>query len=830
MFQGVTSGFERKKHSKDVKYESNEVKEVLVKLFTVRNIAIYIIAFMVSMVSFGGDVSLGIAPFSLAIVAASASCGIPISMVYISTLLGSFIGLGADNTGCYFFTSIVFFATLFVFRAKKQENANEKAKFGKNIILSILLVQVVPMLFSSINISRAIIAVVLCITTYIFYKIFVNSLDVIYEYGYKCAFSIEELIGAALLIAVAISALAPITILGYSLKNILCILIVLILGWKSGILLGTVGGVTIGVVLGIIGNEPPMVVSAFAIAGMLSGILSKVGKLGVILGFIVGNIVITYFSNGNLEPIIMFQEILIASLGLLLIPRNVEYVIDDLFDSTAILPETTRKTLNTSKETATKLNDMSETIAEIAKSYSQVAATVVDEGKKSKEKEVDDQNKIIFEEELRKNLEGLEDNILYHDIISSEGIAGDIYECLKNKNRLSRDILVAIFARHNNYIIGIDENSKNNTVEKDIVDIIEAINKAYDVEKINYIWKKKFEEKNKSVCNQLESVSEAISDLADDIQNENENIYKDQKELISKILKQKGIEISEIKIKELETKKKQITVYVKKECCNKESCECKKIERVLAKVFSEPMVMQKKRCFAKSNANECVYKYASKDKFDLKVGIARAKKFDSSVSGDTSIQTKLNDGKYLLAISDGKGSGAEARKCSKIAIKMLEKMLSSGFKKDVSVKMINTTLTADMDEDMYATLDISIMDLYQGSIEFIKNGACPTYIKRNREVELISSASLPTGIVSDIEFNISERDVRDGDIIVMCSDGITESKEEFTHKELWLKYFLEELQTDDVQQIADLIISEAIDNNYGKEKDDMTVIVAKICK
>ena len=828
MFQGVTGGFEREKHSKDVKFNQEEIKDMLVKLFSVKNIIIYIIAFMVSMVSFGGDASLGIAPFSMAIVAASASCGIPISMVYISTILGSFIGLGIDNTGCYFLTSMVFFATLFVFRAKKQDNANEKAKFGKNIVLSILLVQVVPMLFSSINISRLIVAIVLCITTYIFYKIFVNSLDVIYEYGYKCVFSIEELMGAALLTAVAISALSPITILGYSLKNILCILIVLILGWKSGILLGTVGGVTIGIVLGIIGNEPPIVVSAFAIAGMLSGILSKVGRLGVIVGFIVGNIVITYFSNGNLEPIIVFQEILIASLGLLVIPKNMEYVMDDLFDNTSILPETTKKALSTSKETANKLNDMSETIAEIAKSYGQVAATIVEKGEK--QKEVEDQNKIIFKEEFKNNIDGFEDNILYQDIISSEEILGDIYECLKNENKLSREILVAIFARHNNYIIGIDDETKNNAVEKDIADMIEAINKAYDIEKINYIWKKKFEEKNKNVCNQLESVSEAISDLADNIENENDDIFQDKKNLISKILKQKGIEVSEIRISALESKKKQINVYTKNENCNEEQCEYRKIERVLTKVFSEPIVLQKKRCSVKSDSSECLYRFATKDKFDLKVGIARSKKYDSLVSGDTSIQTKLNDGKYLLAISDGKGSGPEARKCSKIAIKMLEKMLSSGFKKDVSVKMINTTLTADMDEDMYATLDISIMDLYQGNIEFIKNGACPTYIKRNKEVELVNSVDLPTGIMSNIEFVTFERDIKDGDIIVMCSDGIIDSKEEFTHKELWLKYFLEELQTDDVQKIADLIISEAIDNNYGKEKDDMTVIVGKICK
>ena len=825
MFQSIADDFFKKSHSKDVKFDGEEIKGILKKLFSVKNIIIYIISFMISMVSFGGDISLGLAPFSMAIVAASASCGIPISIIYIVTLLGSYIGLGADITLNYFVTSLVFFATLFVFKAKKQNDANENAKLGKNIVISILAVRVIPMLFSSINISKLVLAIMLCLITYIFYKIFVNSLDTIYEYGYKQVFSVEEIMGAGLLLAIAISSLEPISILGYSLKNILCILIVLVLGWKNGIILGTIGGVTIGVVLGIIGNEPPMVVTAFAIAGMLSGIFSKIGKIGVIIGFIVGNILITYYSNGNMEPVIVFQEILFASLGLLLIPKKAEFVIEDLFGSTAILPETTKRTLNTSKETVNKLSDISETISEIAKSYNEVAATVVED-----DAELHDENRKIFKKELKSNLEGLEDNILYQDIISSEEILQDIYDNLKNKNTLSRDLLIAIFAKHNNYIIGTDEGNINKSVENDISSMISIINKSYEHAKINFVWKKKIEEKNKNMCTQLESVSEAISDLADDIKNEEEDTYAEKRQLISKLLTQKGINVVDIKIKENDSKKKMISIYTKKEACKPESCEYRKIEKVLSKIFEESIVLQKRKCAIKTESDTCVYKFMSKDIYRLKVGVARAKKHDSLVSGDSSIQTKLNDGKFLLAISDGKGSGPEARKCSKIAIKMLEKLLTSGFKKDVSIKMINSTLAADMDEDMYATLDMSILDLYQGNIEFVKNGACPTYIKRNKTVELINSVELPTGIVNDINLVVFEKDVKDGDIIVMCSDGITESKEEFTHRELWLKYFLEELQADDVQVIADLIISEAIDNNYGKEKDDMTVIVAKVCK
>ena len=828
MFQNIANDFSdnNKNHYKDVKLNNEEIGMFLKRAFSRQNIILYVISFMISMVSFGGDISLGLAPFGLAILAATASSGIPISIVYIITLLGSFVGLGKDITANYFLTSLVFFATLFIVRTKKQVDYNENLKLGKNIIISIFVVNIVPMLFTTLKLSNVIFTVLLSIITYIFYKIFVNAIDVIYEYGEKKVFSIEELMGASLLLAIAITALEPINILGYSLKNVLCILIVLILGWKSGILVGTTGGVTIGIVLGIIGNEPPITIAAFAIAGMLSGIFSKVGKLGVIIGFIAGNIIITYVSNDNIEPIILFQEILIASLGLLLIPKKAEVAMNELFDNSTLLPDMNKRALEESKETVNKLSNISETISEMAKSYDEVAATVL-ENKEDLTCELE--NKEIFKKELNNNIDGMEDNILYDDIKNSDEIINDIFKHLSKNKKLTKDVLILIFAKYNNYIIGTENGNINSSVENDMKDMIDVINKSYKLSKINFVWKKKLDEKNKSMSVQLQGVSEVISDLADDIRDSKNEKYTDKKELIRKILMQKGIVVSDIKIKKNDSDRTIVTIYTK-DCDENIENMAKKIGRVLTKVLQEKMTLQKKKSSLKPDNDSLVFSFISSDLYNLNVGIARAKKYNSPVSGDTSLQTKLNDGKYLLAISDGMGSGPEARKSSKIAIKMLERMLTSGFKKDVSIKMINSTLSANNDEDMYATLDILILDLYQGNIEFIKNGACPTYIKRNKEVELVNSISLPTGIVNDIDLVVYDKDIKDGDIIVMCSDGIVESNTEYLHKELWLKYFLEELQTDDVQQIADLIISEAIDNDYGKEKDDMTVIVAKVSK
>lgn len=84
-------------------------------------------------------------------------------------------------------------------------------------------------------------------------------------------------------------------------------------------------------------------IASYAISGMIAGIFNKFGKIGVILGFIIGNVLLTYVANGNTVPVILIQEILIASLGLLAIPKGVQINIEDLVSKTKMLPETTGK-------------------------------------------------------------------------------------------------------------------------------------------------------------------------------------------------------------------------------------------------------------------------------------------------------------------------------------------------------------------------------------------------------------------------------------------------------------------------------------------------------
>ena len=160
---------------------------------------------------------------------------------------------------------------------------------------------------------------------------------------------------------------------------------------------------------------------------------------------------------------------------------------------------------------------------------------------------------------------------------------------------------------------------------------------------------------------------------------------------------------------------------------------------------------------------------------------------------------------------------------------MLENLLLSGFDKSASIELINTALMNN-EKEGFATLDIAIIDLYKGNIEFIKSGACPTYIKNKNKVQILKASSLPTGIIHETNLQVMDRDIENGDIMLICSDGILDSNIEYKNKELWIRYLLEDIETTNTRKIADLVLNEAIDNNYGVAKDDMSVIVCKFLK
>ena len=797
-------------------------KEILKNLVNLKNIITYIISFMISTVGMGQEVS----PFSIAIVGACLAGGVPAIGVVIVGLIGNIIGAGAVGALNYILIILMLLILICIKPPKENdEYKNEQIQISGHIFISIILVMIAKLILTKFTVADLILHITLAILSVVFYKIFVNSIVVIQEMTEKSAFSIEEVIGASLLLSIAVSAFGEFSILGLSIRNILSIFIVLILGWKNGILIGTTAGVTIGVTLGIIAQNEPMIVALYAISGMIAGLLNKFGKIGVIIGFLVGNGILIYASNGSATDIAFFKEILIASLGLLAVPKWVGINVEELIKSDNMLPEfdNSRK-LNQSKETINQLNMVSETIKDMADTYEETTNET-----NNTIKEIYDKNRQAFISELLNNLDGLEENILYDDMIKTENpIVYELFDILLEKQEINKEDLLKTFAKNNNYIVQYEDEKISKSINENVEQIVKAVNYAYKISKSNFIWEEKVKSNKKNVQAQLDGVSKAISSIAVKMEEEIENdgSYIEEKKKIMTAL-----EIKDILIETMEINKKDnryfIDIYLKENSKISENTDIEKIQKVLEKTLNEKLMLNEAKTKKLNKQGKRVFCYISADKYILQIGQATKVKNDSPVSGDSLLQIRLNDGKYLLALSDGMGSGPEARKSSQIAIKMLERLLMSGFDKDTSIDLINTTIM-NTSEEIFATLDIAIIDLYNGKIEFIKNGACPTYVKNKKKVQIVKSLSLPAGILKDINLTTYDKDIENQDIIVMCSDGIIDSNVEYKNKELWVKYMLEDIETTNCQKIADIILNESIDNNYGIAKDDMSIMVCKL--
>lgn len=796
-------------------------REMLKNLTSFKNIIIYIISFMISTIGMGQEVS----PFSIAIVGACLASGVPAIGVVLVGLIGNIIVAGTIGALNYILIILMLLILLFIKPPRENdEYKNEKIQISVHIFFSVIFVMIAKLILTKFTIGDMLLHITLAIFSVVFYKIFVNSLIVIEEITERRAFSIEEVLGASLLLSIAVAAFGDFSILGLSIRNIISILIILVLGWRNGILVGTTAGVTIGITLGIIAQNEPLIVAVYAISGMFAGILNKFGKIGVIVGFIIGNGILIYVSKGTTMDLVVFKEVLIASLGLLAIPKWAGIDIEGLVPEETFFPEFNNRRLTQSKEAINQLNVVSETIKDMAETYN-------DEGQENQKQEMQEKNKKTFIRELLNNLDGLEENIFYEDMSNPESkIVDELFKILLDKQEIDKNDLLETFAKFNNYIVTFENEKLSQNMEKEIEQIIKAVNYAYKTSKTDFIWEEKVRTNKKNVQAQLDGVSKAISSIAvkmeKNIKEEEEFVDVNKKAIVA--LEIKGIIVDEIEIDKKDNRY-FIDVYLREDSKITENTDIEKIKKVLEKVLDEKLMINDSKTKKINKQGKRGFCYISEDKYLLQIGQATKIKDNSPVSGDSILQIRLNDGKYLIALSDGMGSGPEARKSSQIAIKMLERLLMSGFDKDTSIDLINTTIM-NVNEEIFATLDIAIIDLYNGKIEFIKNGACPTYVKNNKKVQIIKSLSLPAGILENINLTTYDKDIENQDIIVLCSDGILDANVEYKNKELWVKYMLEDIEIGNCQKIADIILNEAIDNNYGKAKDDMSIIVCKLIK
>jgi len=367
----------------------------------------------------------------------------------------------------------------------------------------------------------------------------------------------------------------------------------------------------------------------------------------------------------------------------------------------------------------------------------------------------------------------------------------------------------------------IREMDKHCVKSKKVIDVIEHELTYF---KANQHLKAQIQESRRIVAEQLHGVSEVMGNFAKEIKRERENLNV-QEEQILEALRNFGMEINQIEIYSLEPGNVDIEMWVPY-CHGRGECE-KIIAPMLTDILGESIVVKNEEC-AKYPQGYCHVSFGCTKAYVVDTGVAHAAKGGGFVSGDSYSMIELNAGKYALAISDGMGNGERAHYESSETLQLLKQILQTGIEETIAIKSINSILSLRTNDEIFSTLDLAMIDLQDANVNFLKIGSTPSFIKRGDKVIKIQASNLPMGIIEEFEVDVVNEQMKAEDLLIMMSDGVFEGPKHVENYEMWMKRKIGELQTNDPQEIADLIMEEVIRTKSGLIEDDMTVVVAKL--
>ena len=207
----------------------------------------------------------------------------------------------------------------------------------------------------------------------------------------------------------------------------------------------------------------------------------------------------------------------------------------------------------------------------------------------------------------------------------------------------------------------------------------------------------------------------------------------------------------------------------------------------------------------------------------LEIGAALRSRSGEEVAGDSYVSRLLPGSRHLLAISDGMGSGANARQESLAALSLMVEGLRAGYTRAQALDVVNALMLMCTGREMYATMDLCLIDLHTGEAAFDKLGACPAYVVRDGEVRTVGADTLPVGVLPEVESHSLRMTLRPGDVVILLSDGVMDA---FSGGETGLLAAIEKICWLHPQAIGEKLIGLAL--GAGEAKDDMAVLCARV--
>lgn len=714
----------------------------------------------------------------------------------------STIGFLSNIDNIYISKYIICLCILFTFdlffNKEKYSNILHKSLFSS---LSILISGIVISILNNFSSYYLIISILESSLTFFITIILNKGICYLVNYNKKIITN-EEIISIAVFVSSFICGSINMSFSVINVTNTLICILLIFVSYIYGSTIGGISSILSCFLLVLTGNFPENLLIVFTVTSIIAGLVRYKNKIIYAASFGISIYFISLMVDISLLNSSIIFSIFLAVIIFLSIPCK---RISSVSFNASFAEQSATYTEKLKSITSSKLTMYADSFEKLSKTFENLS-------------------------ERKNNLDNIDISNLIDDVVSKVCAKCSLKSTCWEKNFYNS--YQNIFSLLNN-----QENAGNfsrNNIPLDFLrmcintsQFIDVLNKTVEIYKINLMWKNKLIESRQIVGQQLTGVSNIMNELSvklcEDI-NFNESLAtKIKQALILNKIDTKDVIITENSNGKMEVLLKVEPCYIPNKCS-------KSILSVVNEILDKKMCRDCYECIIKKENNNsvCSIKLVEEKKFRIKSTTISSHKYTSQESGDSHTSINLPDGKFLLAISDGMGSGSKAKAESSATIELLENFLTAGFANELTLNMINSVLFLKSSKESFATLDMCIIDLYTGIAEFIKIGAVSTFLIRKDKVEILKSSSLPVGILNNLDPEIKTKKLCDEDIIIMISDGVSDSKEYSINNDEWIVDFLSNLKTNNLNEIANLLFEETKNNYSGQLKDDITIIVSKI--
>ena len=352
--------------------------------------------------------------------------------------------------------------------------------------------------------------------------------------------------------------------------------------------------------------------------------------------------------------------------------------------------------------------------------------------------------------------------------------------------------------------------------------VAEAV-RVFERVSLNHAWYNRLIENRQTIAEQLDAMAYVMQDCA------KEDVLLDEMEegVLSKLryhAKEHGILIEDVHLYEMADGHHKLWLNMRS---RQGGCiAVKSFLNIAGQVLKRRWrLVEEGKTFVTKEAAEFVL--LEDTRFRSVQGIVREKKDGAYVSGDNFSILELEKGTLLMGLSDGMGSGSTACKESEMVLDLVERFLEAGFSMETAIRMMNSAMVLKGEEDLYSTVDLCEVDLYNGRASLYKIGAAASFLKRGDEVRCFMAHSLPVGAGTNPEIEKEEIELQNGDFVVMVTDGVLEylrvPKPEETMQEI-----IESIDCRHPGVLVKKIMERVMLFTGGKINDDMTILATCI--